>query len=97
MSKIDDNLLARIKAAVAAWAKDTFDTDEIIVGMAAEDAEEEEEGRSYLVDVAVRTLGYRLVAGVWVEDGEILSVYDLGEGLPLDEAAWPWAEDERRP
>jgi hypothetical protein len=80
-----------IRKAVTDWAKATHHTEDIFVGLAAEDdADEEEEGSRYLVDFAVRHVGYWLVAEVWISDGQILSINDLGEGLPLDDAEWPW-------
>ena len=49
-----------------------------------------DEADRYLVDFAVRTVGRWLVAEVWVFDGRILGVNDIGEGLPLEDAVWPW-------
>lgn len=87
---MQEELLARIKSAVAKWAKAAYDSDEIIIGMAAEDDIEDEEGTRYLVDYAVRREGQWLVAEVWVENNTILTINDLGEGLPLDNSDWPW-------
>ena len=81
---MDNELLARIKAAVSDWASRSHNTGQIVIGMAAvdegyEDAQEyDEEGERYLVDFAVRSVGYWLVAEVWVSDGVILGVNDLG-------------------
>ena len=97
---MDDELLAQIKAAVSDWAGRSHNTDQIVIGMAAEDEgsdegpEDDEEGERYLVDFAVRSVGFWLVAEVWVSDGVILGINDLGEGLPLDGAEWPWPLEE---
>ncbi|MGW8317701.1 MAG: hypothetical protein ACWGPS_00540 [Candidatus Promineifilaceae bacterium] len=92
---MEDELIAQIKAAVAEWARKTHGTDQVVVGWAAQDDAEDDEADRYLVDFAVRSVGYWLVAEVWVTDnGRILSVNDLGEGIPLDEAEWPWPTEE---
>jgi hypothetical protein len=87
---MQEELLAQIKSAVASWARTAYDSEEIIIGMAAEDDIDDEEGTRFLVDYAVRQEGQWLVAEVWVEKGAILGINDLGEGLPLDNAEWPW-------
>jgi hypothetical protein len=80
----------QIKSAVAEWARSAYDSDEIVVGTAAEDDVDDEEGIRFLVDYAVRHEGQWMVAEVWLQDGGIVSINDLGEGLPLDDATWPW-------
>ncbi len=87
---MQEELASQIKAAVAEWAQSTYGSDEIVVGMAAEDEIDDEDGTRYLVDYAVRQEGQWLVAEVWVQDAAIVSINDLGEGLPLDNAEWPW-------
>lgn len=87
---MDKELQDQIKQAVIDWAQDRFSTDEIIVGTPDEDESEEEDAERYLVAFAVRSVGYWLVAEVWVNHQQILSINDLGEGLPLDESSWPW-------
>jgi len=89
-----EDLLARIKSAVADWVRAAYKSDEIIIGMAAEDDIENADGTRYLVDYAVRQEGQWLVAEVWVEDGIILGINDVGEGLPLDNSEWPWPASE---
>ena len=93
---MDDELLAQIKTAVSDWASRNHSTDQVVIGLAAEDEgqEDDEEGERYLVDFAVRSVGYWLVAEVWVSEGEILGVNDLGEGLPIDGAEWPWPVED---
>lgn len=97
---MDDELLAQITTAVSDWAALRHSTEQIVIGMVAEDEdseeelEDDEEGQRYLVDFAVRSVGYWLVAEVWVSDGVILSINDLGEGLPIDGAEWPWPAEE---
>ena len=91
MHWMQEELLARIKSSVESWARATFESDDVVVGLASEDdVEDEEDGTRFLVDFAVRQEGRWLVAEVWVDDGVILSINDLGEGLPLDDSEWPW-------
>jgi hypothetical protein len=87
---MQDRLADRIKSAVAKWARSAYKGGEIVVGMAAEDEVDDEDGTRYLVDYAVRQEGQWLVAEVWVQDDLIVSINDLGEGLPLDDSEWPW-------
>lgn len=88
---MQEELLDRIKSSVESWARATFESDDVIVGLASEDdVEDDEDGTRFLVDFAVRQEGRWLVAEVWVDDGVILSINDLGEGLPLDGSEWPW-------
>lgn len=90
---MSEDLAAQIKHAVRGWARKVYLSDEIRVGSATLDEFDEDEADRYLVDFAVRSVGHWLIAEVWVEDGHILSVNDIGEGLPLDDAEWPWAAD----
>lgn len=85
-----ENLPDRIRSAVAEWARSVYESDEIIVGMAAEDDIDDEDGTRYLVDYAARQEGQWMVAEVWVQDDAILGINDLGEGLPLENSEWPW-------
>ncbi|MGD2078677.1 MAG: hypothetical protein PVH18_09860 [Chloroflexota bacterium] len=87
---MEEELLAQIKSAMVEWARTAYDSDEIVIGMAAEDDVDDEDGARYLVDFAVRQEGQWLVAEVWVAEGKILDINDLGEGLPLDNSEWPW-------
>lgn len=91
---MEDLLVARIKKAVNNWAQSTFNSQEIVVGSPALDDSDDDEADRYLVDFAVRDVGYWLVAEVWVEQGQILDINDLGEGLPLEDVSWPWATGE---
>lgn len=91
---MQEDLAAQIRTAVAEWARSIYDGDEIVIGMAAEDETDEEDGTRYLVDYAVRQEGQWLVAEVWVQDGAIVGINDLGEGLPLDDYEWPWPVTE---
>jgi hypothetical protein len=86
---MNDEVLNMIQTAVAAWSRQTFTTDEVVIGEIAQDEEEER----YLVDLAARPVGYWLVVEVWLEDGRVTTVNNLGEGLPLDNSVWPWPED----
>jgi hypothetical protein len=89
-----EKLLAQIKSAVTDWVRAAYDSDEMVIGTAAEDDIESADGTRYLVDFAVRQEGQWLVAEVWVEDGTILEINDVGEGLPLENSEWPWPTSE---
>lgn len=91
---MEEDLLTQIEAVVAEWVKRTYTPDEVVVGQVAAEEAEDDEANRYLVDFAVRSVGHWSVAEVWVADGRILSVNDLGEGLPLDNAQWPWPSEE---
>ena len=93
---MQEELLAQIKSSVESWAQTTFASDEVIVGTASEDdAKDDEDGMRVLVDFAVRQEGRWMIAEVWMDDGVILSINDLGEGLPLDDSEWPWPAVEK--
>ncbi len=89
---IDDRATV-IKSAVNDWARQALASEEIIIGSATLDEFDEDEAERFLVDYAVRPVGHWLVAEVWVSDGRILEINDIGEGLPLDNAEWPWPVD----
>jgi len=92
--RMDDALKIQIKTAVMSWAERIFDTKDIILGAVTQDEPDEEEGDRYLVEFAVRSIGYWLIAEVWVASYEILNINDLGEGLPLEDVTWPWPYDQ---
>jgi hypothetical protein len=101
---MDEILERRIAKAVLEWAAKSHGDDAIVIGLVAQDGSEklgeddtvpDETGvERYLVDYAVRVVGRWLVAEVWVRDQQILGLNDLGEGLPLENDAWPWPDDE---
>jgi hypothetical protein len=86
---MDDTLNAQISTAVTHWARETYQTDDILIADVSPDDEDPER---YLVILAIRPLGYWLVAEAWLQDGGVEAINDLGEGLPLDDTAWPWLE-----
>jgi hypothetical protein len=83
---MDEELMAQLQTAVAEWAKQSYGTDDVVAGLAAID---EEENR-YLVDFAVRPVGYWQVAEVWLDGTRVQAINDLGEGIPLSQVPWPW-------
>ncbi len=91
---MDDTVKIQIKAAVMSWAEKIFDTTDIILGTVTQDEPDEEEGDRYLVEFAVRSIGYWLIAEVWVAGYEVVSINDIGEGLPLEDVTWPWPYDQ---
>jgi hypothetical protein len=87
---MDDELMAQLQTAVSRWANQTYHTDEVVVGLATLDEEQDR----YLVDFAVRPVTYWQVAEVWLDKGKVQAINDLGEGIPLNSVAWPWADEE---
>lgn len=75
--------------AAEAWARSYFDSLEAI-GYLAPD--EEDEPDLFLVILAVRGQDIWQAVEVWVEDGEIVSINDLGEGVPPEGVEWPWLD-----
>ena len=86
---MDDSFTEQINTAVTHWAREAYETDEILIADVSPDDEDPER---YLVILAIRPLGYWLVAEAWLQDGSVEAINDLGEGLPLDDTALPWPE-----
>ena len=94
---MDTLVVALIREAITAWAQQVYATEAVFVGQIThEEALEEDGAQRYLVDLAIRPVGSWLVLEVWAAPGRVLTINDLGEGLPLDEAAWPWPADPGR-
>lgn len=81
-------LIQRIRQSVTNWVQAEYEVQEVVLGLVEPD---EDEMDRWLVDFAIPTIPYWQVAEVWVEDGKIVSVNDLGEGVPPEGIAWPWA------
>lgn len=77
-----------IKTNVEAWARDFFKTSDVVSYVFAD----EDEPDRYIVVLAARGLDSWQAAEAWVEDGEIVSINNLGEGAPPDGVAWPWPD-----
>jgi hypothetical protein len=88
---MDDTTFQIIHTAVTHWARARFNTDEIVIA----DIDPDDEPEQYLVVLAARPLAYWLAVEVWLSDGQVETINDLGEGLPLVEQAWPWPEGGR--
>lgn len=83
----NDALIQQIKQAVISWAQQEYQAQEVVLGLIEPD---EDEPERWLVDFAIPTIPYWQVAEIWVEEGKIASVNDLGEGVPPEGIAWPW-------
>ncbi len=83
----NEMLIERIKQSVTHWAQTEYDVSEVVLGLVEPD---EDEPERWLVDFAIPTIPYWQVAEVWVEDGAIVSINDLGEGVPPEGIAGPW-------
>jgi hypothetical protein len=88
---MDDTLMHTMTTAVTLWARETYQTEEIVV---ADVSQDEEEPERYLVIAAVRPLAYWTAVEVWLNDGDVETVNGLGEGLPLEDTDWPWSETD---
>ena len=49
----------------------------------------DEPGR-YLALITAAAKGAWQAAESWLEDGRVMAINELGEGLPPDGATWPW-------
>jgi hypothetical protein len=75
-----------IKTAVVAWGEEQFKTTDIFSYIFPD----EYEADRFIVVFAVNGLeGWRAVE-VWLENDVVVSINDLGEGVPPDGALWPW-------
>lgn len=83
----NSGLIEQIKQAVIAWIQAKQSADEWVLGVVEPD---EDDPDRWLVDFAIPTIPYWQVAEVWVEEDEIVSINDLGEGVPPEGVAWPW-------
>ncbi len=70
-----------------AWAKITYQTDQVVAIIILEEGDEP--GR-YLALIAAANQAAWQAAEVWLEDGRVVAINDLGEGMPPDGATWPW-------
>jgi hypothetical protein len=88
---MNDTITQTIHTAVTHWARAKFQTDEIVIA----DIDSDDEPEQYLVVLAAWPLAYWLAVEVWLSDGQVETINDLGEGVPLVEQAWPWPEDNQ--
>lgn len=82
-------LSRQISHSVIGWVRAAYNVQEVVLGLVEPD---EDEPERWLVDFAIPIIPYWQVAEVWVEDGAVVSVNDLGEGVPPEGIAWPWPE-----
>ncbi len=78
---------AILQQSALAWATAYYQTDKIVVVIIREDDDEPER---YLALIAAANQSGWQAAEVWLEDGSVATINDLGEGLPPDGATWPW-------
>ena len=88
---MNDTIEQTIHTAVTNWARTRFQTDEIVIA----DIDADNEPEQHLVVLAARPLTYWLAVEVWLRDGQVEAINDLGEGVPLKEQPWPWPDDGR--
>lgn len=70
-----------------AWVKATYQTNQVVVAIIQEEGDEPDR---YLALIAAANQTGWQAAEVWLEDGTVVAINDLGEGIPPDGAAWPW-------
>lgn len=75
-----------VKTAGSTWAKTYFGTDEVVSYVFAD----EDELERYIVVLAARGVSEWQAVEVWLEAGDVVSINSLGEGIPPEDAVWPW-------
>ena len=78
---------AILQQSALTWATAYYQTDKIVVIIIRE---EDDEPDRYLALIAAANQSGWQAAEVWLEDGAVVAINDLGEGLPPDDLAWPW-------
>ncbi len=78
---------AILQQSALAWAKATYQTDQVVVAIIQE---EDDEPDRYLALIAAANQSSWQAAEVWLEDGDVVAINDLGEGIPPEGAIWPW-------
>ncbi|MEZ4644836.1 MAG: hypothetical protein R3E31_19245 [Chloroflexota bacterium] len=74
--------------AAMSWAREYYQTEQIFIMIIRE--EDDEPGRYLALIAAANQNAIWQAAEVWLEDGEVVAVNDLGEGLPPEGISWPW-------
>lgn len=82
-----NNLPPILHLSALAWAKDYYQTEQVVVVIIQEEGDEPDR---YLALIAAANQSGWQAAEVWLEDGDVATINDLGEGLPLDGVTWPW-------
>jgi hypothetical protein len=77
----------KIRETVEAWATGYFKTTEAVSHLFAD----EDDPERYIVVLALRGLDDWQAVEAWVEEEEVVAINALGEGVPPDGVAWPWA------
>ncbi|MBK8989522.1 MAG: hypothetical protein IPM39_26275 [Chloroflexi bacterium] len=82
-----NNLTPILHDNALAWAKAYYQTDKVVVAIIQEEGDEPDR---YLALIAAANQTSWQAAEVWLEDGAVVTINDLGEGIPPDGATWPW-------
>ncbi len=75
-----------IKTAVATWLAEQFDFTDVVSYVFPD----EDEVDRYIVVFAAKGQDMWRVVEAWVENDAVVSINDLGEGVPPEGVAWPW-------
>jgi hypothetical protein len=82
-----NNLPSILHDSALAWAKVYYQTDQVVVAIILEEGDEPDR---YLALIAAANQTGWQAAEVWLEDGRVVAINDLGEGIPPDGVTWPW-------
>ncbi|MFO7683472.1 MAG: hypothetical protein R6X34_25850 [Chloroflexota bacterium] len=83
-SMVDERRPSILHDSALAWAKATCQTDQVVVAIILEEGDEPDR---YLALIAAANQTGWQAAEVWLEDGRVVAINDLGEGIPPDDAA----------
>lgn len=83
---MSDILEHTIKMAVAGWVKVELE----ILDVVSYVFPDEDELDRYIVVFAAKGQDMWRAVEAWVENDAVVSINDLGEGVPPEGVAWPW-------
>jgi hypothetical protein len=94
------DLELEIKTAVANWLQKTTNYSEPVIYVFADEEEygededgnedDRDDGERFIAVFAARELTQWQAVEVWIENGLIASINDLGEGAPPEGVVWPF-------
>ena len=64
-----------------------YQTDQVVIAIIQEEGDDP--GRHLALIAAANQAGWQ-VAEVWLEEGSVVTINDLGEGIPPDGVTWTW-------
>lgn len=76
-----------VQTAVLEWAQQYYHTPDVEVYVFID---EDEDPERFVAVLAARGLDSWQAVEAWMEAGQVVSINDLGEGVPPDGVNWPW-------